>query len=312
MPATNDLTETALSLAREAGFVRAGVAPAGEVSDAGRFDDWLDRGFHGTMDYMTRHAPLRRRPDALVPGARSVLCLAAAYAPASEEPAEQLVARYARGRDYHRVLKRRCHALMDRLRQLAGDFAGRAFVDTAPVLERSLAVRAGLGWIGRNRCLTVPGVGSYVFLCEIVSELPLRPSEPAAGGCDACGACVRACPTGALTGDGLDARRCISYLTVEHRGPIPAELRARMGRRLIGCDACQAACPHNRTGADHTDPALAPSGAPLRGATAEEILHWTAGDWDAATRGSAARRASHAMFLRNAAVVAANAENGVR
>jgi epoxyqueuosine reductase len=258
------------------------------------------------MRWMARDLARRTSPQRLVPGARSVLCLAVGYAPAGPPAADEaLVARYARGRDYHRVLKARCRALVARLRRLDPAFDGRAFVDAGPVMERTLAHLAGLGWIGRNGCLFAPGLGSYVLLCEIVSNLPLVPDAPIPSRCAECDACVRACPTGALVGDGLvDARRCISYLTIEHGGAVPAALWPGMGTGVFGCDACQAACPHNRD-VPPGDEALR-SGRPLGGASLAEILAWTDDDWDAATRGRATRRASRAMLLRNAVIAAGN------
>ena len=306
MGSADELTRRVKELAGQAGFARVGIAAAGTVGDGDRFRRWVGRGMHASMGYLARNVEKRLRPDRLVEGARSVICLAAGYAPGEGDPnGEPGVARYARGRDYHKVLKRRCGALMGRLRQLEPLFEGRAFVDSAPLLERGLARAAGIGWIGRNRCLTVPGLGSYVFLCEIVSNLPLAPDRPSAEGCDGCGACLAACPTGALGEAGLDARRCVSYLTVEHAGAIDAELWPRMGRRLVGCDACQEACPHNR-GAAPGDPELRASAAPLGGASLADVLEWAESDWDLATRGSAARRASWAMMLRNAVIAAGN------
>ena len=364
-----NLTQLVQRLALEAGFAAAGVAPADEPPPhADRFQSWLDRGWHADMDYLRENVDKRLRPDALVPGATSVICLAAAYQPVEEgiprgegvsplrpasvplavspsypfrSPEQQdqgqdalgtqgqdalarqgppLVARYARGRDYHTVLKKRCLRLMDRLREHVPGFEGRAFVDSAPVMERSLAARAALGWIGRNGCLIVPGRGSYVLLCEIVCNLPLavrrdegpaalESNGPLAPECGDCDACVKACPTGAIQGDGLvDARRCISYLTIECRGEIPAEHRPRMGGSLFGCDRCQEACPHNRL-LPPGDAELAPSRPPLGGATPADILRWERDDWDRATRGSACRRATWEMFLRNAAVAAGNSRD---
>jgi epoxyqueuosine reductase len=301
-----DLTAAIKALAVQAGFARVGVAAAGEVADGQRFRQWLARGWHGTMDYLARHAAERLRPERLVAGARSVICLAAGYAPGEGDPAPAVgVARYARGRDYHKVLQGRCRRLIERIRRVAPGFEGRGFVDSAPLLERSLAAGAGVGWIGRNCCLVVPGIGSYVFLCEVVCNLPLRPDAAPVSGCEDCGACLRACPTGALTESGLDARRCVGYLTVEHRGAIDRAYWPRMGRRLVGCDACQEACPHNRR-APAGDAALRAKRPPLGGATLAEILAWSRADWDAATTGSAARRVRHDMLLRNAVIAAGN------
>ena len=307
MTSLDERTDAVKAAAIEAGFARVGIAPA-EEADGEVFRGWLAQGRHGEMAYLARNVAKRLDPATLVPGSRSVLCLVVPYAPAMP-PDNTLVARYARGRDYHRVLKKRCHRLMDRIRVIAPDFEGRAFVDSAPVMERHLAAEAGLGWIGRNGCLIVPGLGSFVLLCEIVCNLSLRPDSRVTSACRDCDACVGACPTGALADPPLvDARRCISYLTLEHRGPIAPELRARMGVCLVGCDACQAACPHNR---DLPAGDLELRGkSPLGGAGIAEVLAWTWDDWDAATRGSACRRASYEMFLRNAVIAAANSGDG--
>jgi epoxyqueuosine reductase len=254
---------------------------------------------------MSAHLDKRLRPDLLVPGARSVICLAVGYAP-RDEPAPGIIARYARGKDYHDVLRARCKALMKRIGKAAPDFRGRAFVDSAPIMERTLAASAGVGWIGRNGCLIVPNLGSYVVLCEIVCNLPLTPDAPVPDGCADCRACVAACPTGAIQEGGLiDARGCVSYLTIEHRGDIEQEHWPRMGCRVFGCDACQEACPRNRelpAGAAE----LLGQAAPLGGAGLADILRWTEREWDAATRGSAVRRAKLPTLLRNAVIAAGN------
>jgi epoxyqueuosine reductase len=195
---------------------------------------------------------------------------------------------------------------MDRIRELEPSFAGRAFVDSAPVMERSLAAASGLGWVGQNGCLVVPGLGSYVLLAEIVCNLSLPPGKPLPDQCDECGRCAAASPTSAFLADGLlDCRRCISYLTIEHRGPIEPQYWRRIGVRVLGCDACQEACPQNKD-IPPGDRELIGDGRPLGGATIRSILGWTEADWDEATRGSAARRATHDMFVRNAILAAGN------
>jgi epoxyqueuosine reductase len=296
-----ELTAAVCGLAIEVGFSRVGVAPAGDLGCSEKFDRWLERRWHGDMEYMERNVAKRKRPDLLVPGALSVLALAVSYAPAQDDSAPSApgyIARFARGRDYHKVLKRRCRELMDRLGEIAPDFDGRAFVDTAPVMERSLAAAAGLGWIGKNGCLIVDGLGSYVVLCEIISNLPLVPGSPAASSCGKCDACLRACPTGALDDGGLvDSRKCLSYLTIEHRGEATEEMR-KYNRGLYGCDLCQEICPHNC--------GLPPGDAELTSWPGAEfdlsdVQAWSAADWDIATRGRAIRRAKYEMFLRNAA-----------
>lgn len=307
MNGADELAAKIKRLALETGFARVGVAGADEPPGGERLRSFLDAGYHGEMAYMARNLPKRLCPNRLVPGAASVLCLAAGYAPGDggidDAP---FVARYARGRDYHKVLRSRCLRLIDRVRRIVGQLSARAFVDSAPVAERALACRAGLGWIGRNGCLVVPGLGSYVLLCEIIWDLPLAADAPIDSQCESCDACVRACPTGAIVGDGLvDARRCISFLTIENRGAIPAGLRGRMDACVFGCDRCQEACPHNRD-VPPGDAELLAGGPPLAGASLEEILAWDQDDWDAATRGSATRRASLDMILRNAAIAAGN------
>jgi epoxyqueuosine reductase len=298
-------TSLVKQLAADVGFARVGIAPAGEVPHSERLRTWLDRGCHADMTYLSENLQKRLRPELLVPGARSVICLAVGYAPRDEAPGG-IVARYARGRDYHKVLKRRCGALMDRIRRVEPGFSGRAFVDSGPVMERSLAAAAGLGWIGRNGCLVVPGLGSYVVLCEVICNLPLKADSALPCGCGDCRECVRACPAGAVLDYSLiDARRCISYLTIEPRGPIDREYWPRIGRRVFGCDACQEACPHNRA-LPPGDEELAPGRPPLNGAGLAEILNWDHDAWDSATRGSATRRADYETFLRNAIIAAGN------
>lgn len=302
-------------MAREEGFARTGVAPAGAVGRYDLFMRWLGRGCHAGMEYMGRNLPQRQRPDVLVEGAKSVICLAVGYAPpprgeSAGACAGEMVARYARGRDYHKVLRERCKRLMDRIQQVEPSFRGRAFVDSAPIMERALAVAGGLGWIGENGCLIVPGLGSYVVLCEIVSNLQLPPAEALANRCDNCGRCAAACPTGAILADGLvDCRRCVSYLTIEHRGLIEPEHWRRIGTRVFGCDACQEACPFNE-GVPAGDRELTGGGLALGGAGIGQILAWKADDWDAATRGSATRRADCEMFVRNAVIAAGNSGDG--
>ncbi len=309
---SRDITAAVKQLATEAGFARVGIAPAGAVAGAEAYEAWLARGLNASMAYMAENREKRLCPAKLVPGARSVICLAAAYDPDNEPAASEsqshrtmpFVARYARGQDYHKLLKRQCRELMDRIRRIAPDFQGRAFVDSAPVLERQLAAAAGVGWIGRNAMLIAPGLGSYCFLCEIICNLPLRPDSPVGSECDNCGACVAACPTGAIGDDGLiDASRCISYLTIEHRGRIDRDLWPLLGVRIFGCDACQEVCPHNRRST--AVPAVAPQARGLC-YTLADILSWSRDDWDAATRGSAVRRATYEMLLRNSAIAAGN------
>jgi len=304
-----ELKAIVLRLAREQGFAAAGVAPAEESPRAERFMEFLRRGCHADMTYLARNPKARCDPRSLLEGAAAVICLAASYAPAGE--CTSGVARYARGRDYHRVLAGRCRKIVAGLASVEPSLRARVCVDTSPLLERHLATSAGLGWIGRNGCLIDERLGSYLLLAEIVVNLPLPADSPAPARCWACRACMDACPTGAIGPDGLvDSRRCVSYLTIECRGSIPEELRLACGERLFGCDVCQEVCPWNRP------QRLAAGDAELLGptqvafATAADVLAWSRDDWDRATRGSAARRARWEMFLRNAAVAAGNAGEG--
>jgi epoxyqueuosine reductase len=236
-----------------------------------------------------------------------VICLAVGCDPPAVEPGDGdgIVARYARGREYHKHLKKRCRSLLRRFEdELAEAGRARIFVDSAPVMERSLAVRAGLGWIGRNGCLIVPGIGSHVLLAEIITDLELAPDSPVQGDCGDCGRCVEACPTGALSGDGLlDARLCLSWQS-EQAGPLAPEIRDRLGRRIWGCDTCQEACPHN----DHPgpgDPHLAGE-APIARLDLADLLHWDHEAWDRFTRGRGLRSAGLDVLLRNAVIAAGN------
>ena len=307
MDVENPLADTVKDLARRCGFDLVGITSAGPCEAAPALHQWLGLGWHGDMGYMEANLDKRCSPAQLVPGARSVICLGVSYAPADGERGDAVgVARYARGRDYHKVLKRRCHKLMDEIRAICPDFAGRAFVDTAPVMERALAHRAGLGVIGLNGCLINGELGSYVFLCEIICTVALASDEAVSGDCGRCGLCIEACPTGALGENGLvDARKWISYLTIEHRGPIGSALWPLMGDGVFGCDRCQSVCPHNRT-VPAGDLQGCPDGQLLGGADLADILEWAPADWDRATQGSATRRATCEMFLRNAVIAIGN------
>lgn len=306
----SELTDHIKRLAVEAGFARVGIAPAEPLNHTQTFTDWLARGWHAGMGWMARNSQVRFDPCKLVPGAKSIICMAIGYRPAEDRVELAHIARFARGRNYHKILSRRCRSLCDKIRVIAPEFSGRAFVDSTPVMERSLAVMAGLGWIGRNGCLICPGLGSYVLLCEIICNQPLAPDKPLAGGCGECGRCVAACPTAAIGTDAtVDARRCISYLTIEHEGQIESEMRKLMGCRVFGCDACQEVCPHNQSVPPGDAELIRPHRAGQAGVG--ELLGWNEEKWDAATRGSAIRRASLQMILRNAAIAVENLERSI-
>jgi epoxyqueuosine reductase len=307
------LTERIKALARELGFVRAGVAPVEPlVEDGARLQAWLDAGYHGTMEYMRRTAAVRcdpAHPDMLA-GARSVVVLAAPYArgtPPARGPGAGRVARYAQGRDYHNVLHKRLRQVT-RLLRAAGHRA-RAAVDSMPVFERAWAQRAGVGFIGKNCCLIVPGIGSHVFLAAVVTSAELSTDAPMRERCGECRLCLDACPTNAFVEPRrMDARRCISYLTIEHRGPIEPALRPRMGAWIFGCDVCQDVCPFNRTSQSAPGPtgAFAPSERWAE-VDAEAFLQLDEASFASLAAGSPVRRAKREGMARNAAIVLGNA-----
>jgi epoxyqueuosine reductase len=251
---------------RELGFRRVGIAGVALPEDERRLLDWLAAERHGAMHYMARHGTKRARPAELVPGTLRVIAARMDYWPHAAEPAAVLadpeagyVSRYALGRDYHRVLRPRLARLAERLATVAGAAGYRAFTDSAPVLEKALARDAGLGWIGKHTNLLDRHDGSWFFLGEVFTDLPLPVDAPLETHCGSCTACLVACPTNAIVAPyELDARRCISYLTIELDGPIPHEFRAAIGNRIYGCDDCQLVCPWNRYAKLATEPGFAP------------------------------------------------------
>jgi epoxyqueuosine reductase len=294
------------------GFARADV-PLGEEME--RYEAFLDAGMHGGMGYLAEHAEVRRRLDTgqVLAGARSVVCLARRYAfgPSREDgEVTPLVARYARGRDYHNFLRKKLRKVAAFLRALPSPtpIRARPLCDDAPVLERAWAARAGLGFIGKNGLLIVPGQGSFVLLGEVVTTLELPPDEPLAGRCGACTLCLDACPTGAFPRPFvLDARRCIAYWTIEHRGAIPEAERSGIGEHLFGCDICQDVCPFNASPRSSVsrgegDPFL-PS-PELRDSSLVGLL--TGADRAASTEGSPLKRGGPEGMARNAAIVLGN------
>ncbi len=296
------LTQAVKARALEAGFDRVAVGPAGPAEHAGQFDDWLDAGYAGGMDYLARTRAERQDPARLLPGCRSVIALALAYGPREDDPSWSMVSRYARGGDYHDLMRPRLAAVVDVLREGGGpDVASRAAVDTSAVLERDLAARAGLGWIGKNTNLIAAGAGSYFFIGTVLTTAVLIPDGPAADHCGTCTACLDACPTQAFVGPWvLDARRCLAYLTIEHRGDVADEWKPRMGDWLFGCDVCQDVCPWNRKAPPAREPALAPS-QPLP--SLETLLTLDETAFRARFRGSAMSRAKRAGLARNAALM---------
>jgi len=299
------LTRTVKERALELGFDRVAVGAAAPPQHGAAFERWLDAGYAGDMTYLARGREARLDPGRLLPGWRSVVAVALNYAPPGDDPAWRGVARYARGRDYHRVIRPRLHALKDTLRTAGGpEVRSRASVDTSAVLERSLAAGAGLGWMGKNTNVIAPGLGSYFFIGIVLTTAELTPDDTVPDRCGTCTACLDACPTGAFVAPyTLDARRCISYLTIEHRGEIDESLHAGIGGWLFGCDVCQDVCPWNRHAPPAADRALA-AGAPP--GPPETLVAMTEEAFRERFRGSALKRARRAGLARNARIVLAN------
>ena len=301
--------------ARDLGFDQAGIADVALADDEHRLINWLAEGQHGEMGYMARHGTRRSRPSDLVAGTVRVISVRLNYLPPDAadmacvlvDPALAYIARYALGRDYHKVVRSRLQTLAQRIQAEVGTFGYRAFCDSAPVLEKPLARNAGLGWIGKHTNLISPGVGSWYFLGELYTDLPL-PVDPASGDhCGTCRRCIDACPTQAIVAPyQLDARRCISYLTIELHGSIPQELRPLIGNRIFGCDDCQLVCPWNR----FAQPSSVAEFAPRQGLDApalSTLFAWTQPEFDERTHGSPIRRIGYERWLRNIAVALGNA-----
>ncbi len=302
--------------AGELGFQQCGIARPELAADERRLQRWLAEGRHGEMGYMARHGTRRSRPAELVPGTVRVISVRMDYLPEPPETSRELldhpsrayVSRYAVGRDYHKVIRRRLQRLAERIRESIGEFGYRVFVDSAPVLEKPLARDAGLGWIGKHTNLINRTAGSWFFLGEIYTDLPLPCDEPAADHCGTCRACIDVCPTDAITAPyELDARRCISYLTIELRTAIPEEFRAAIGNRIYGCDDCQLFCPWNKFATRTGEPDFAPRDG-LDTLSLVEAFAWDEAEWLARMEGSAIRRIGHECWLRNVAVALGNAD----
>ncbi len=303
--------------ARELGFGSAGVTGIDLADAEPGLRQWLDAGFHGEMDYMARHGLRRARPAELVPGTLSVVMVTLDYSPTDPQWRERAwqtlaadeqayVSRYALGRDYHKVVRARLGRLADRMAAQFGAHGHRVFCDSAPVMEVELARRAGLGWRGKHTLLLNREQGSSFFLGTLYTDMPLAPDAPGGDHCGSCERCLQACPTGAIVAPyRLDARRCISYLTIELAGPIPVELRPALGNRIYGCDDCQLVCPWNR----YARAAVVPDFAARHGldtASLAQLFAWTAAQFDERTAGSAIRRIGHERWLRNLAVALGN------
>ncbi|HET8697409.1 MAG TPA: tRNA epoxyqueuosine(34) reductase QueG [Gammaproteobacteria bacterium] len=319
----DDLRRLAADVKRigaELGFRKVGIAGVNLEADERRLSEWLAAGRHGAMTYMERHGTKRSRPAALVPGTARVISARMDYWPAGGRDAKAVladkrlgyVARYALGRDYHKVLRARLAKLADAVAERAGPHGHRVFVDSAPVLEKALARNAGLGWIGKHTNLLDRDAGSWFLLGEVFTDLPLPVDAPVTEHCGSCRACLDVCPTGAIVAPyRLDARRCISYLTIELRGSIPEELREAVGNRIFGCDDCQLFCPWNKFARATAIDDFAVRHA-LDGAALADLFAWSEDEWDARTAGSALRRAGYEGWLRNIAVALGNAPSDAR
>ncbi len=299
-------------LARKLGFDRVGVARLGPCLRAKYYRDWLAHGHGGTMSYLSQNAELRENPAHLLAGARSAICVALNYhredPPGSGTPSLGRAAQYVRGYDYHRVLRSMLTELVDRLRPLLDEpFEQRVFVDTGPILERELAAGAGLGWIGKNTMLLHERLGSYLFLGEILTTLDLESDAPAVDRCGRCTRCLDACPTNAIIAPyQLDASRCISYLTIEHRDDVPDEFHEQIGDWVYGCDICQQVCPYNRRAPLATHSEIAADRIPAR-LSLLDLLKLRSGAYRRLTKTTAATRVSRNMWRRNAAIALGNA-----
>ncbi|HZZ44148.1 MAG TPA: tRNA epoxyqueuosine(34) reductase QueG [Tepidisphaeraceae bacterium] len=300
------------SQARQLGFDLVGIAPAQPSAYRDYLRQWLDTGQAGTMHWLANRFDERTDPRTYLPGARSVICAAMNYhTPLTDFPAESTgrIARYALGTDYHELIKTKLHHLSDWLRQAVPNAQTRAAVDTAPVMEKELAHLAGVGWIGKNTCLINERIGSWTLLGEIITTADLPPDEPAIDRCGTCRRCLDACPTQAITAPyQLDARRCISYLTIEHRENIPADLQSQIGNWLYGCDICQDVCPWNREPPIAIGPELTPR-FPTGTLSPSEVIDWSPEDYQKKLKGSAMKRVKLPMLQRNARIVDQNSRD---
>ncbi len=327
-PSQSDLAELAQTIKRwgaELGFADVRIADVDLRHAEAGLQAWLDAGRHGEMDYMASHGMKRARPAELVPGTVRVICARMDYLPAATpenwrdietarlaDPQAAVVSLYARGRDYHKVLRSRLQQLAERIRAVTGEFGFRVFTDSAPVMELPLAEKAGLGWRGKHTLMLSREAGSMFFLGEILVDIALPVDEPASAHCGGCQACIDVCPTQAILGPGrLDARRCISYLTIELKSSIPVELRALIGNRVYGCDDCQTVCPWNKFAQRAVVPDFDERNG-LGGAGMAALFAWTEEEFERRLEGSPIRRIGHERWLRNIAVGLGNAADQQR
>ena len=328
LPSQSDLTELAQSIKRwglALGFADVRIADVDLSHAEAGLQAWLDAGRHGEMDYMASHGMKRARPAELVPGTVRVICARMDYLAADTpndwreretarlgDPRAAVVSIYARGRDYHKVLRNRLQQLAERIRAETGELGFRVFTDSAPVMELPLAEKAGLGWRGKHTLMLSREAGSMFFLGEILVDIPLPVDPPASSHCGGCQACIDVCPTQAILGPGrLDARRCISYLTIELKSSIPEELRPLIGNRVYGCDDCQSVCPWNKFAQRAVVPDFEERNG-LGGEGMTALFAWTEDEFNRRLEGSPIRRIGHERWLRNIAVGLGNAAEQVR
>ena len=313
------LTVSIHDWAAELGFQQIGITDIDLSEDAPRLATYLAAGYHGEMAYMADHGAMRWRPEELVPGTVRVISVRMDYLPQDTQMAQVLaqperayVSRYALGRDYHKLIRKRLQQLAEKISQAIGPFGHRAFVDSAPVLEKALARKAGLGWMGKNTLILNRKAGSWFFLGELLVDLPLPIDQPNdRDHCGKCTACLQVCPTQAFVGDRvLDARRCISYLTIELKGAIPEDLRPLIGNRVFGCDDCQLVCPWNRFAKPTQEDDFQPRHR-LDNSSLAELFMWTEDEFLARTLGSPIRRTGYERWLRNLAVGLGNAPSTI-
>jgi len=299
----------------ELGFQQVGITNTRLDEDEAYLMQWLQAGHHGEMDYMQRHGTRRSRPAELVPGTVRVISVRLEYWPTETQPADEVLqdpalaylSRYALGRDYHKLIRKRLQQLAVKIESLTGPFGYRAFTDSAPVLEKALAQQAGLGWIGKHTNLINEQAGSWFFIGELYTNLPLPVDSPADNHCGSCQSCIDICPTQAIIAPyKLDARLCISYLTIELRGSIPEQLRSQIGNRVYGCDDCQLVCPWNRFASPSAENDFSPRHG-LDGSELSRLFGWSEGEFEENTRGSAIHRIGYECWLRNIAVGLGNA-----
>lgn len=314
LPSPKQIIQDIKRLGTDLGFQQIGISGI-DLSAAGQqLNHWLAQGMHGSMEYMARHGSKRYHPEELQPGTLSVISARLDYLPDCH-PIEEVMAdatlgvisRYALGRDYHKLMRKRLQTLSERLADQIGPFGYRVFVDSAPVMEKPLAQQAGLGWIGKHTNLINPRAGSWFFLGEIYTDLVLPVDNPISNHCGRCRACIDVCPTQAITAPyTVDARRCISYLTIELHGSIPEQLRPLLGNRIYGCDDCQLVCPWNRFARHSQESDFQPRHG-LDAPRLIDLFGWTEEDFLARTEGSPIRRIGHQRWLRNIAVALGNA-----